>query len=74
MLTKEDLQAISEMMNVIIESRIDPKFQLLAEGQQAIREQLVPVSRIEALEDDVVLLKQAVRALKAELDEMKNAV
>ena len=73
MLTKEDLQAISEMMNVIIESRIDPKFQLLAEGQQAIREQLVPVSRIEALEDDVVLLKQAVRALKAELDEMKNA-
>lgn len=50
-----------------------PKFDLLAEGQRDILAKLVPMSRIEAVEDDVALLKQVVRSMSKELAELKKA-
>ena len=86
MLTNEDLQAITaivdasvdkkmdalaESFNAIIEAKFNPQFQLLAEGLQSIQERLIPSVRIEALEDRVTILEQALRATRAELEKMK---
>lgn len=44
MLDEKDLQAIDQLiahrMNIIIESEVTPKFDLLAEGQEAILDRL----------------------------------
>lgn len=60
-------------MMTIIESEVNPKLRLLAEGQEAILEKVVPVSRIEAIEEDVIVLKAAVRHLSDEVQALKKA-
>ena len=68
MLDEKDLQAIQKMidaseertrryMNVLIESDVTPKFNLLADGIKDIQEKLVPRSRMDDLEDEVKFLK-----------------
>lgn len=79
MLDEKDLQAIDQLiahrMNIIIESDVTPKFNLLAESQEAIIEKLdrmeerledmdVMDSRITALEAMVKKLNREVAALK----------
>ena len=59
--------------HAVIESDILPKLQTLAEGQEILLERMVPVSRIEAVESDVVVLKAAVRHLGEEVAELKKA-
>ena len=63
MLDKKDYEEISHLMRVIVESDITPKFNLLAEGQQAIISRLIPASRVEMLEEEVKLLKAVVRQM-----------
>ena len=62
-----------ERMKLLLDTEVTAKFNLLAEGQQAILEKLVPMSRIEAVEADIAILKQAVRAMNQEIDELKKA-
>ena len=82
MLEKQDLQAIAELMKqqkteimnevkVLIENEVTPKFNLLAEGQQAILEQLAPKSRLENLEDEVNLLKIVIKQMNEEINALK---
>ena len=84
MLDERDLQLIRQAFaeegektradfRSVIESEVEPKLQTLAEGQETILERVVPVSRIEALESDVVVLKAAIRHLSAELAQLKKA-
>ena len=84
MLEEKDLQAIQTMIDASIQASekrmmtcfdtaVMPKFDLLAEGQKDILAKLVPMSRIEAVEDDVALLKQVVRSMSKELAELKKA-
>ncbi len=88
MLDEKDLQAISEIMDsklavqkqeimgevqVLMESQFQPQFNLLAEGQQAILEKLVPRSRVDDLEDEVKFLKSMVRRMDDELQVLKKA-
>ena len=88
MLHEKDLQAISEIMDsklaaqkqeimgevqVLMESQFQPQFNLLAEGQQAILEKLVPRSRVDDLEDEVKFLKSMVRRMDDELQVLKKA-
>lgn len=88
MLDEKDLQAISEIMDfklaaqkqeimgevqVLMESQFQPQFNLLAEGQQAILEKLVPRSRVDDLEDEVKFLKSMVRRMDDELQALKKA-
>lgn len=88
MLDEKDLQAISEIMDsklaaqkkeimgevqVLMESQFQPQFNLLAEGQQAILEKLVPRSRVDDLEDEVKFLKSMVRRMDEELQALKKA-
>ena len=84
MLEEKDLQAIQTMIDASIQASekrmmtyfdtaVMPKFDLLAEGQKDILAKLVPMSRIEAVEDDVALLKQVVRSMSTDLAELKKA-
>ena len=84
MLDEQDLQAISKMLadqkneimdevQVLMESQFQPQFNLLAEGQQAILEKLVPRSRVDDLEDEVKFLKSIVRRMDDELQALKKA-
>lgn len=49
MLDAQDRKDIAELMHVIVESEITPKFNLLVEGQQTLLETLAPKSRVEEL-------------------------
>ena len=60
-------------MNMILENEIRPNFMLLAEGHQAILAALTPKSRVDELEDEVKVLRLAIRQINAELQELKKA-
>ncbi len=73
MLEQKDYEEIAHLMRVIIESDINPKLNLLAEGQQAILEKLVPRSRVDDLEEEVKFLKIVVRQMNEEIQRLKKA-
>lgn len=63
-------------LNLAMENEVTPKIQALAEGHTTIIEKLeslAPKSRVEVLEDDVALLKQAIRSMSQEISELKKA-
>ena len=67
---KDDILSIKMTQeNIII-----PQIQLLAEGHTAIQNQIKNLSVIDALQDDVATLKNAVRYLSAEIDKLKSAM
>ena len=57
MLDEKDLQTIDELfahrLNVVLESAIMPKFNLLAEGQQTILQTMAPKTKTEELEEEL---------------------
>ncbi len=74
MLDEKDLQSIQTMIDASIrasekrmiayfDTDVMPKFDLLAEGLQDVQAKLTPMTRIEAIEDDVALLKQVIRSM-----------
>lgn len=84
MLDEKDLQSIQTMIDASIrasekhmiayfDTDVMPKFDLLAEGLQDVQAKLTPMTRIEAIEDDVALLKQVIRSMSKELAELKKA-
>lgn len=77
MLDEKDLQAIDEIfahrINVILESAIMPKFNLLAENQQTMMETLAPKSRVDELEEEVAFLRSVIRQHSREIEELKHA-
>lgn len=73
MLDAQDRKDISELMHVIVESEITPKFNLLVEGQQTLLETLAPKSRVEALEEEVDFLKSIIKLHSEQIAELKKA-
>lgn len=88
MLDDKDIQIIAKLMDekldrqkrelrdefmTVIESEVTPKLRLLAEGQEAILEKIVPESRVEALEADVIVLKEAVKYLSERVQALEKA-
>ncbi len=68
MLDEKDLQSIQTMIDASIrtsekrmiayfDTDVMPKFDLLAEGLQGVQAKLTPMTRIEAIEDDVALFE-----------------
>ena len=55
------------------ENVVLPRIQALAEGQQTLLETLAPKDRVEALENDVALMKTVIRSLAKEVQELKKA-
>ena len=76
MLDEKDLQAIDEIfvhrLNVILESAIMPKFNLLAEGQQTLLETMAPKTKVEELEDEVQLLKAVLRSQSERIEAIEK--
>ena len=68
------ISASENRMMAYFEGKIEPQLQLLAEGHQQLLETLAPVSRVEALETDVSVLKYTVAQLAAEVKELKAAM
>ena len=88
MLDERDLQLIKELlaqqkqeiltettqaMNVLIETKVQTQLNILAEGQQAIMEKLVPRSRVDDLEEEIKFLKVIVRKMNEEIQQLKQA-
>ncbi len=88
MLDERDLQLIKELlaqqkqeiltettqaMNVLIETKVQTQLNILAEGQQAILEKLVPRSRVDDLEEEIKFLKVIVRKMNEEIQQLKQA-
>lgn len=80
MLDEKDIEIITRLnsesekrMMVMMESYFDPKFNLLSEKIDVLEEKLAPKSRVEALEDEMVLLKTVVSAMSKEIQELKKA-
>ena len=68
--TRED--AIANM-RVILESYVEPKFNLLAEGHRDIFEAMTPKSEVEELRGEMDLLKMVIRTLSQDVAELKKA-
>ena len=64
---------IMQEVSVLMDSKFDPKFKLLAEGQQAILDKLIPVSRVEELEEKVRFLEVMMRQLSEDMLLLKKA-
>ena len=60
-------------MRVLLESYVEPKFNLLAEGQKMLLETMAPKSRVEQLEDEVAFMKQVIKAMSQDIAELKKA-
>ena len=56
-----------------LESKLEPEIRLLAEGHETLLKTLAPKDRVDALESDVFLLKQVVRTMRNELEDLKKA-
>ena len=67
------ISASERRMQVMIENAVNPKFDLLMETLSTIQEQLVPRSRVDALEDEVKFLKVAVRQMGERVSQLEKA-
>nr|UVX73099.1 MAG: hypothetical protein [Bacteriophage sp.] len=76
MLDEKDLQTIDELfahrLNVVLESAIMPKFNLLAEGQQTILQTMAPKSKTEELEEEIDFLKAVVRSQSQRIEALEK--
>ena len=64
---------ISKNIGLLMDQEFAPRFNLLAENQQLILDRMVPVSRVEALEDEVKFLKVVIRQMNEDIQELKKA-
>lgn len=73
MLDERDLDQIRRVVSLLLENQINPQLRLLAEGQQAILDKLVPVSRVEELETEVKFLRAFVVQLAEKVELLQKA-
>ena len=60
-------------VEVAQENILIPQIQALAEGQKTILETLAPKSKVEALEEDVELLKSIIKMHTNQINDLKKA-
>ncbi len=70
---KELREELHEDMMTIIESEVEPKLRILAEGHEALLEKITPADEIEAMKSDIVILKEAAQHLSAKLNALQKA-
>lgn len=61
---------------VLLETEVARDIRLVYEGQEMLRqkmEELAPKGRVDAVEDDVAVLKDAYKLLRMEVNELKKA-
>ena len=70
------LQESAHNMRVILESSVDKKLNLILEALQAQQEQIKTLasnSRVDALEEEVIMLRSVVKKHTREIEELKHA-
>ena len=72
-LLKKNRQETHEDMMAIIESEINPKLQLLAEGHEMLLEKINRLEKRDELTGRVVILEEAVKRLNKDVDALKKA-
>ena len=70
---KESEQRTMQGAATLMESYVEPKFQLLAEGIQSLQETQIPRERFENLEEEVAFLHTIVRQHSREIEKLKHA-
>ena len=58
---------------VLLETDVSDKLQLLYEGHQTLLDTLAPKDRVEKLEEDAALLKSTLRLLSQDVANLKKA-
>ena len=66
-------QDIMHDVKVLLDTEVTTRFNLLAEGQQAIMDAITPKSEIEELRNAVSVLKLAIRTMNQDIAELKKA-
>ena len=66
-------QELMQDMRVLLDTEVTTRFNLLAEGQQAILDSITPKSEIEELRNEVSVLKLAIRTMNQDIAELKKA-
>lgn len=64
---------IMQDVKTLLDTEVQTKFNLLAEGQQAIMDAITPKSEVEELRNEVSVLKLAIRTMNQEIAELKKA-
>ena len=70
------LQESAHNMRVILESSVDKKLNLILEALQAQQEQIKTLasnSRVDALEEEIIMLRSVVKKHTREIEELKHA-
>ena len=67
------MQADLTYVKARLDYDVDKRLSAINEGVDAIQETMVSKSRVEQLEDDVIVLKTAVKMLTQEVAELKKA-
>lgn len=67
------LDESTRRMKLLLDTEVTTRFNLLAEGQQAIMDAITPKSQIEELRNEVSVLKLAIRTMNQEIAELKKA-
>lgn len=70
---QEILDESARRMKLLLDTEVTTRFNLLAEGQQAIMDAITPKSEIEELRNEVSVLKLAIRTMNQEIAELKKA-
>lgn len=72
-LKEEILQASAHNMRVILESSVDKKLNLILEALQEQIKTLASSNRVDALEDEITMLRSVVKKHTREIEELKHA-
>lgn len=67
------MQATLTCVAVTQENVVIPQIKLLAEGHDLLLQKLARKERVEALEDDVALLKTVIKAMSQRIEILENA-
>ena len=71
--TQDQMQTTLTRVAVTQENIVLPKLQLLAEGHDTLLNTLARKERVEALEDDVALLKTVIKAMSKRIEDLEKA-
>lgn len=70
---KESEQRTMQGAATLMESYFEPKFKLLAEGIQSLKETQIPKDQFDELREEVFMLRAVVRRHSEEIKELKHA-
>lgn len=71
--TMNQMQTMLTRVAVTQENVVIPQIKLLAEGHELLLQKLARKERVEALEDDVALLKSVIKSMSQRIAELEKA-